>query len=145
MPDARLFRRPPKHLEYYRGVLRGEFDAGPAFEFPERMPLNAVAVPIEDVEQLQTSFNGWTADEVPGRLADRVAIIENGVPVSICFCARCPDRSPKQVWKRTRHFVAAATPDWPRPRGQRQSRRQVALPSIPRLGPMASPSPSPAS
>jgi len=81
------FRLPPKHIEEYKKILGGEFNAGPAFEFPERMPFIERAVLIEDVEQLQGSFNGWTADELPGR-SPIMAIVEDGVPVSICFCAR---------------------------------------------------------
>ena len=81
------FRRPPKHLEEYLKIVGGEFDAGPAFEFPERMPLFGEAVLIEDVERLQGSFNGWTADELPGR-SPIIAIVEDGVPISVCFCSR---------------------------------------------------------
>jgi hypothetical protein len=81
------FRRPPKHLEEYMRIIGGEFDAGPAFEFPEHMPLIEDAALIEDVECLQGSFNGWTADELAGR-SPIMAIVENGVPISICFCAR---------------------------------------------------------
>ena len=68
-------------------IVGGEFDAGPAFEFPEPIPLPERAVLIEDVEQLRGTFNGWTADELPGR-SPIMAIVEDGVPVSICFCAR---------------------------------------------------------
>lgn len=81
------FRRPPKHIEEYMKIVGGEFDAGPAFEFPERMPLFEEAALIEDVEWLQGSFNGWIADELPGR-SPIMAIVEDGVPISICFCAR---------------------------------------------------------
>ncbi len=68
-------------------ILGGEFDSGPAFEFPERVPLVEEALQIEDVELLQASFNGWTADELPGR-SPIMAIVEDGVPVSICFSSR---------------------------------------------------------
>jgi hypothetical protein len=81
------FRRPPKHIEEYMKIVGGEFDTGPAFEFPERMPLFEEAALIEDVERLLGSFNGWTADELPGR-SPIMAIVEDDVPISICFCAR---------------------------------------------------------
>ena len=68
-------------------IVGCEFDAGPAFEFPEHMPLFEEAALIEDVERLLGSFNGWTADELPGR-SPIMAIIKDGVPISICFCAR---------------------------------------------------------
>src|SRR5579862_2023966 len=54
------FQLPPKHLEEYMKILGGEFDAGPAFEFPERMSLVEGAALIEGVERLQGSFSGWT-------------------------------------------------------------------------------------
>ncbi|HLK17039.1 MAG TPA: GNAT family N-acetyltransferase [Fimbriimonadaceae bacterium] len=81
------FRRPPKHLEAYLEILGGEFDVGPAFEFPEFMPLVDEVAVIEDAERLQASFNGWTADELSGR-SPIMAVVDDGVPVSICFCAR---------------------------------------------------------
>jgi acetyl esterase/lipase len=68
-------------------IVGGEFDNGPAFEFPERMPLFEGTALIEDVAQLLGSFNGWTTDELPGR-SPIMAIVEDGVPISICFCAR---------------------------------------------------------
>ncbi len=81
------FRRPPKHIEEYMKIVGGEFDAGPAFEFPERMPLAEDAALIGDVERLRGSFNDWTADELPAR-SPIIAILEDDVPISICFCAR---------------------------------------------------------
>jgi len=81
------FRRPPAHMETYVEILGGEFGAGPAFEFPEDLPFFEGAVQIEDVERLLVSFSGWTADELPER-SPIMAIVEDGVPLSICFCAR---------------------------------------------------------
>lgn len=84
------FRRPPKHLEKYVEILGGEFDAGPAFEFPERLPIVEGTVLVKDVGRLQNSFSGWTSDELPGR-SPIMAIVEEDVPVSICFCARASE------------------------------------------------------
>lgn len=81
------FRLPPKHIEEYVNIVGGEFDAGPAFEFPERMPFIEGAALIHDVEWLQRSFHGWTADELPER-SPIMAILEDGVPISVCFSAR---------------------------------------------------------
>lgn len=86
-PPTSDFRRPPKHRESYMSILGGEFDAGLAFEFPERVACLEGAVLIEDVERLRGSFNGWTADEIPGR-SPIMAIVEDGLPASVCFCAR---------------------------------------------------------
>lgn len=81
------FRQPPKHLEAYLEILGGEFNAGPAFEFPELLPSVPQAVLIDDVEVLQVSFQGWTADEIPGR-SPIVGIVEQQTLVSVCCCAR---------------------------------------------------------
>ena len=81
------FRQPPRHIDEYMKIVGGEFSAGPAFEFPKCMQLPGGAVLIQDVEQIQGSFDGWTADELPGR-SPIMAIIEDGVPISICFSAR---------------------------------------------------------
>ena len=86
------FRRPPKHIQEYLNIVGGEFDSGPAFEFPACIPRLEAAVQIEDVERLQGSFNGWTADELPER-SPIMAVVEDGVPKSICFCARVSDLS----------------------------------------------------
>ncbi len=81
------FHLPPKHAEKYREILGGEFDFGPAFEFPELLPVVERAVRVEDLAALQCSFGGWTADEIPGR-SPIMGIFEDGAPVSICFSAR---------------------------------------------------------
>jgi len=81
------FRCPPKHIEEYLQILGGEFVSGPAFEFPERLPLFEEAVLIEDVERLQGSFNGWTADDLPAS-SPIMAIVEDGAPICVCFSSR---------------------------------------------------------
>jgi hypothetical protein len=84
------FWRPPKHIEEYQKIVGVRFDAGPAFEFPERILLVEGAVLIEDARRLLDSFKGWTADELPGR-SPILAMVEDGAPKSICFCARASD------------------------------------------------------
>ena len=110
------FRQPPKHSGEYMKILGGEFNAGPAFEFPERMPLSEEAVVIEDVERLLVSFNGWTADELPGR-SPIMAIVKDGAPISICFCARASDLVAEAGVEtapefRGRGFAGLATAAW---------------------------------
>ena len=97
-------------------ILGGEFDAGPAFEFPERMPIGKGAFLIEDVEQLRATFNGWTADELPAR-SPIMAIVEDGVPISICFCARVSELAAEAGVEtapefRGRGFAGLATAAW---------------------------------
>lgn len=81
------FRLPPKHLEEYGKLIGDEFYFGPAFEFPKHIPSFEGAALIRDIEHLRGSFNGWTADELPDR-SPIMAIVEDGMPISICFCAR---------------------------------------------------------
>ena len=42
---------------------------------------------IEDIQSLDHHFSGWTAGEIPYR-TPIVALVEDGYPVSVCFCAR---------------------------------------------------------
>lgn len=112
------FRQPPKHIEKYMEILGGEFEAGPAFEFPEEMPFFQEAALIEDVERLGASFNGWTAEELPER-SPIMAILEDGVPISICFCARTSGRFAEAGVEtapefRGRGFAGSATAAWAR-------------------------------
>ena len=110
------FREPPKHIDEYMKMVGGEFDAGPAFEFPEQMPLSEEAVLIEDVERLLRSFNGWTADELRGR-SPIMAIVVDGLPISICFCARSSELAAEAgvetaLEYRGRGFAGLATAAW---------------------------------
>lgn len=110
------FRKPPKHVEEYREVIGGEIETGPAFEFPKHIPVVEGAVLIEDVEQLQAAFTGWTAQEFPER-SPIMAIIEDGVPVSICFCARLTNSFAEAGVEtnprfRGRGFAGLATAAW---------------------------------
>ena len=81
------FRQPPLHREEYMKIVSGEFKAGPAFEFPERIHRPEDACQINDVQRLVGSFSGWTQDELVRR-SPMMAIVEDDVPKSICFCAR---------------------------------------------------------
>lgn len=81
------FRQPPKHIEEYMKLVGGEVNFGPAFEFPESSPMSPNIARIDSLEGIGNSFTGWTAEEVPGR-SPIIAYIREGVPRSICFCAR---------------------------------------------------------
>lgn len=115
-PPTSDFRQPPRHLKEYMEIVRGDFHAGPAFEFPDPMPFVEEAVLIEDVEQLRGSFNGWTAEELPGR-SPIIAIVEDGAPISICFCARISDLAAEAGVEtapefRGRGYAGLATAAW---------------------------------
>lgn len=89
-PPVGDFQREPVHAERYISILGGRIQAGPAFTFPERIPLPGDVAPIDDIGPLVRHFRGWSAGEIPGRMPI-VAVIERGNAISVCFCAR---RSP---------------------------------------------------
>jgi hypothetical protein len=76
----------PVHAERYRHLVGGRSDSGPAYTFRQQTP-PPDAVVIQDVAVLQPHFQGWAPDEVPG-CSPIFGILDHGVPVSICFCAR---------------------------------------------------------
>ena len=78
---------PPLHANAYQSLLGGHIDSGPAFTFPDKLAMAPDAVQIDDLKLIEHNFRGWIADEIPDR-SPIFAIIEDGYPVSICFCAR---------------------------------------------------------
>ena len=90
-PPLPAWDRPPVHAERYQALIAGEFDAGPAYEFPDSFISSERLTPIHDEAMLQTHFTGWTAGEIEGGAAPMVAIVVDGSPVSVCFCARRSD------------------------------------------------------
>jgi hypothetical protein len=82
------WRRPPVHARRYQALLDGRVECGPAFEFPEPIDgLDGVAS-INDEALLQRHFSGWVAGEIEAGASPMMAVIEDGHPVSVCFCAR---------------------------------------------------------
>lgn len=86
-PPTQDLWEPPVHSEKYITLLHGEVDSGPAFEFPEETAQPHGAALVKDIQLLEPNFSGWTASEIPGR-SPVVALFEDGLAVSICFCAR---------------------------------------------------------
>lgn len=64
---------------------------GPAFEFPDRLGQPRDIVVIEDEQLLNRNFSGWVPGEIEAGRAPVMAIVEDGHPVSVCFCARRSD------------------------------------------------------
>ena len=61
---------------------------GPAFEFPETLVQPSDVVVVEDEQLLNRNFTGWVPGEIEAGRAPVMAIVEDGYPVSVCFCAR---------------------------------------------------------
>jgi hypothetical protein len=90
-------RDAPVHADRYLSLLRGAIassevpvtkSAGPAFEFPDSLPPSVDVVVVEDERLLGHNFRGWMPGEIAAGRAPVLAIVENGHPVSVCFCAR---------------------------------------------------------
>ena len=75
------------HAEQYKSLVNGGVDSGPAFTFPEKIVQPRRTVLIDEIQLLDHHFSGWKAGEIPERMPI-VAVVEEGYPVSVCFCAR---------------------------------------------------------
>mgnify|MGYP002397199483 CR=1 FL=1 len=62
-----------------------------AFTFPGRIAEPAGTTVIEDEHLLERNFRGWVPGEIAAGRSPVVAVIEEGHPVSVCFCARRSD------------------------------------------------------
>ena len=95
-PPISDFRNAPVHAERYRSLLKDRFNevrqsTGPAFAFPDSLPEPGEVTVIEDERLLEPNFRGWVPGEIRAGCSPLLAIVENGHPVSICFCARRSD------------------------------------------------------
>ena len=86
-PPVSYLRDAPKHAKRYISLLGDGIDSGPAFTFPEEIAQPCGTVFIEDIQLLDHHFSGWKASEIP-ESTPIVAVVEEGYPVSVCFCAR---------------------------------------------------------
>ena len=88
-PPACDLRAAPVYATEYLSLTGGQPGfAGPAFVFPETLSAVAGVVPVQDERWLQRNFRGWQLGEISEGRAPVLAVIEGGLPVSICFCAR---------------------------------------------------------
>jgi len=62
--------------------------SGPAFEFPNTIAHSADVIVVDDERLLQHNFRGWVEGEIGAGRSPVIAIMKDGYPVSICFCAR---------------------------------------------------------
>jgi hypothetical protein len=91
--EERPYRDPrdaPLHTEKYRSLLKGQIVFGPAFTFPDAIAHVPGLTPVDKLELLERHFRGWTAAEIPG-CSPILAVMADGYPVSVCFCARKTD------------------------------------------------------
>jgi hypothetical protein len=87
-PTADL-RAAPAHVERFVALTGGQLGfCGPAFRFPDALPVTRGVVRVEDERDLQRSFRGWELGEIAAGRGPVMAVIAQGYPVSVCFCAR---------------------------------------------------------
>src|SRR3712207_390756 len=99
-PPALDLYATPVHAERYLSLLAGQIGSGhaavlkstqsdgPLFTFPDVLEPPADVVVIEDEQLLAHHFHGWVAGEIAAGRAPVLAVVEEGYPVSVCFCAR---------------------------------------------------------
>jgi len=90
-PAVVELRDSPVHAERYLALLQKpatRVSEGPAFEFPDSLVKPSDVVVIEDERVLEHNFRGWVPGEIAAGCAPMLAIVADGHPVSICFCAR---------------------------------------------------------
>ncbi len=90
-PPAADLRDPPVHADRYISLVGGRIWAGPAFAFREQLGQPAGVVVVRDESMLERNFRGWTPGEIAAGRSPVLAVLEDGYPVSICFCARRSD------------------------------------------------------
>jgi hypothetical protein len=93
-PPAPDFREPPRHADRYLAFIEESGHesivetSGPAFTFPNELEQPTGIVVVEDEPLLEHNFSGWKSGEIAEGRAPVLAIVEDGYPVSACFCAR---------------------------------------------------------
>jgi len=75
----------------YEAVAKTRQSDGPNFRFPDVVAHASDIVVVEDERLLEHNFQGWVPGEIAAGRAPVLAIIEDGHPVSVCFCARRSD------------------------------------------------------
>jgi hypothetical protein len=111
-------RAEPVHAAAYRALVGGRTFFGPAFGFPDDLPAADDAVEVHDEAELDR-FSGWVPGEIAAGRAPVWAILAEGRPASVCFCARRSDVATEAgvdtaVAFRGRGFAVRATAAWAR-------------------------------
>jgi hypothetical protein len=93
-------RQKPVHAEKYDLLAGGRVgspaaarvvEQGVAFTFPGTLVRPSDIAVIEDERLLDHHFRGWVPGEIAAGRSPVLAIVEDGYPVSVCFCARLSD------------------------------------------------------
>jgi hypothetical protein len=101
-PPTTDFRAPPVNAERYLSILAPRVASdekkmresdGPAFVFSSAGAVDEPEgiVLVDDERALEKNFRGWKLGEIAAGRSPVCAIVDDGAPVSICFCARKSD------------------------------------------------------
>jgi hypothetical protein len=102
LPAADL-REAPRFADRYIALLRDRLPSlslpagktrlsdGPAFAFHDAIPESCGVVVVDDERRLDRHFHGWAPGEIAAGRGPVMAVVEDGFPVSVCFCARLSD------------------------------------------------------
>jgi len=102
-PPTSALRDAPVHADRYLSLVGGQVGSGhgaavkarqsdgPAFTFPQALVRPTEIVVVEDERLLERNFRGWLPGEIAAGRSPVLSIVEDGYPVSVCFCARRSD------------------------------------------------------
>lgn len=85
-PPLRDPQDAPLHADEYLSLVGGQVVSGPAFCFPDRIAESSGLALVDSLEPLERNFRGWKAEEI-SLCSPIVAVMDDGYPVSVCFCA----------------------------------------------------------
>jgi len=83
--------QPPIHADRYLALIDGRVEGGPAYTFPDAIPVPDGVVLVTDPGPLEHYFKDMI-DEIDGR-SPVLAVLEDGRAVSTCHCARRSDEA----------------------------------------------------
>jgi hypothetical protein len=75
----------------HEAVAKTRQSDGPNFTFPDGMARVSDVVVVEDERLLEANFRGWVPGEIAAGRSPVLAVVQEGHPVSVCFCARRSD------------------------------------------------------
>jgi len=75
----------------HEAVAKTRQSDGPSLTFPDAVALASGVVVVEDERLLAHNFQGWVPGEIAAGRSPVLAVVEDGYPVSVCFCARRSD------------------------------------------------------
>lgn len=118
-------RAQPRNIDAFLAALRADgesasIESGPAYRFPDELPLPATITRITRSDLHLLRLMAWdldeTAREFEGR-EPRLAVIEDGVAVSLCYSVRLTDRAAEAgvvtvEAYRGRGYAAAVVAGW---------------------------------